>query len=83
MSIRQGQANYMAADVERWTSQMIMWESAIMYRLKGEKLLPSIDCVVRDAGMEAGGHVEGQGKTYYLSAKNDNIGCIFNALILL
>jgi len=59
MSMRQSQCNYMASDLNRWSSQMMQWESALMYRLKCEKLLPSIDCVERDKGMEAGGHVEG------------------------
>jgi DNA polymerase elongation subunit (family B) len=60
LNLRQGQCNYMAADLSRWASQMAQWESAIMYRLKMRLLLPSISCVKRDEGMEAGGHVEGQ-----------------------
>ena len=82
LDIHEGVCDYMGCSVNNWSHPMNQWESIIMLRLKNEILLPSIDSVIRDAGMEAGGHVEGNPRGIFKNmVELDNSG-EYNAMVM-
>ncbi|MFA5216843.1 DNA polymerase domain-containing protein [Sulfuricurvum sp.] len=57
LEIHKEVCDYMGCNLESWNMPMLQWEAIVMHRLKNKEILPSIDTIIRDAGMEAGGFV--------------------------